>query len=299
MSIKKLASTERQMREILTPEGVTLKVELAQTGDRAGAVLIDLLLLFVGMILGALGIGLTTGFAGLGRFGIILILLLLFLFRNFYFMFFELKWQGQTPGKRRLGLKVIDRFGRPLSSEAIFARNMMREIEIFLPMGIIFSGSATGVSGIMQLFALIWALVLVFLPTMNRDHLRAGDLVAGTLVVREPRVKLAADMLSGAEDEEKSAYSFTVGQLELYGIYELQMLEDLLRNQSLEAAAKRQTAGQTIIRKIDWPDRVTHGRMDAFLQAYYNALRKHLEGKLLMGTRKENKFDKDVGGRKN
>jgi len=283
----------KETRRILTPEGVALDVELAERGDRAGAVIIDLLILFGIMILGSIAIAVTTGWASLGRFGIIMFLLFVFALRNFYFMFFELKWQGQTPGKRRLGIKVIDRFGRPLSSEAIFARNMMREIEIFLPMGIVFSSGATGVSGLMQLFAFIWAMLLVFLPMMNKDNLRAGDLIAGTLVVREPKVLLAEDMLQtdGKMADALDAYSFTTAQLNAYGIYELQTLEDLLRNHGTDATEKLKTAGETIINKIRWEDPVLPHQMDAFLSAYYHALRKHLEGKLLMGTRKTDKFD--------
>lgn len=283
----------RKSRRILTPEGVALNVELADRGDRAGAVVIDLLILFGIMILGSIAIAITTGWANLGRFGIIMFLLFIFALRNFYFMFFELKWQGQTPGKRRLGIKVIDRFGKPLSSEAIFARNMMREIEIFLPMGIVFSGGATGVSGVMQLFAFIWAMLLVFLPMMNKDNLRAGDLIAGTIVVREPKVLLATDMLDADEKmaSAKEAYSFTTAQLNAYGIFELQTLEELLRNQSAGAPEKLKTAGETIIKKIGWEDPVLPHQMDAFLSAYYHALRKHLEGKLLMGNRKKDKFD--------
>jgi len=284
-----------KVREILTPEGVTLQVELADRGDRAGAVMIDLLILFGSMIVGAIGIGLLSNWANMGRVGLIIILLMIFFFRNFYFMFFELKWQGQTPGKRKLGIKVIDRFGQPLTSEAIFARNMMREIEIFVPMGILFSTGASGVSGLMQLFAFIWAAVLVCLPAMNKDNLRAGDLLAGTLVVREPKIILAKDMMeagSRQEAEGDPAYVFSAEQLNAYGIYELQTLEALLRNMSPEGAEKRYTAGKAIIKKIGWTDPVARKEMKAFLSSYYHALRKRLEGQLLMGKRKKDKFDK-------
>lgn len=284
----------RNTRTLMTPEGVPLNVELAERGDRAGALMIDLAILFGSMIAVVVGVAVTTGFSGLGRFGYILILLAVFFLRNFYFMFFELKWQGQTPGKRKLGLKVIDRFGRPLTSEAIFARNMMREIEIFIPMGILLSGGATGISGWMQFFAFLWAAALVCLPLMNRDNLRAGDLVAGTLVIRAPKPLLGADMLESADEQKEDAparYGFTTKQLGAYGIYELQALEELLRNKSVDASARRRTAGQAIIKKIGWRDPVPAHEMDGFLAAYYQALRKHLEGSLLMGKRKEDKFD--------
>ena len=295
----KRQAIERNLREILTPEGVPVRVELAARGDRAAAVLIDLLIMVVCMVVSVLGIAIITGFSGIGRFGYILILLVFFFLRNFYFMFFELKWQGQTPGKRRLGLKVIDRFGRPLSSEAVFARNMMREIEIFLPLGILFSGSATGISGLMQFFAFIWATALVCLPMMNKDNLRAGDLIAGTLVVREPKIILATDMTeavkSGTNKDElydgQPEFVFTQKHLDAYGVYELQTLESLLRKKSAEGREKRQIAGKAIMKKIGWPDPVPARKMDAFLTCYYQTLRKRLESQLLMGRRKEDKFD--------
>lgn len=284
------------VRTLITPEGVPLNVELADRGDRAGALMIDLAILFASMIAIFVFIGFTTGLAGLGRFGLILILLALFLIRNFYFMFFELKWQGQTPGKRKLGIKVIDRFGKPLTSEAIFARNMIREIEIFIPMGILLSGDSAGISGWMQFFSFVWAMILVCLPFTNKDNLRAGDLIAGTLVVRAPKTLLAKDVLGALEKGETWAqdqFVFKREHLAAYGVFELQTLEDLLRNMSNEGDEKRLTAGRTIIKKIGYGEPVADTQMNAFLGAYYNALRKHLEGGLLMGYRKENKFDNE------
>ena len=64
-------------------------------------------------------------------------LLLSFALRSFYFIFFELRWQGATPGKRALGLRVIDRKGGRLKPEAVFARNLMREVEMFLPISLL------------------------------------------------------------------------------------------------------------------------------------------------------------------
>jgi len=292
--LAKRQPVEKNLREIITPEGVPVRVELAERGDRAGAVLIDLAIMVGCMIVSVIAIALMSGFSGMGRVGIILILLIFFFFRNFYFMFFELKWQGQTPGKRRLGLKVIDRFGKPLSSEAIFARNMMREIELFIPIGIVMAGGGSGISGLMQFFAFVWAMTLVCLPLMNKDNLRAGDLVAGTLVVREPKILLAADMVEKSEqalEEGGPEFVFTQKQIDAYGVYELQTLETLLRNTSPEGRDKRKVAGKAILKKIGWADPVPARKLDSFLTAYYQALRKRLESQLLMGKRRQDKFD--------
>ncbi len=285
----------RKIREIDTLEGVPIRVELAERGDRAGAVLIDLLILFFSMIITVIGVAILLGSFKFGGAALIAILLISFFFRNFYFMFFELRWQGRTPGKKKLGIRVIDRFGKPLTSQAIFARNMIREIEIFIPMVILLSGSGTGgADGLIRLFAFIWAATLVCLPLFNRDNLRAGDLIAGTLVIKEPKITLLEDVSQNMHDNtaDEATYIFTAEQLGVYGVYELQTLEELMRDTTNTNNEKRQTAGRAIIKKIKWPDSVPNHEIDAFLSAYYNALRKHLEGGLLMGKRKENKFEK-------
>ena len=61
-----------------------------------------------------------------------------FLLRSFYFTFFELRWKGATPGKRSLGLRVIDAHGGALSSDAVLVRNLTREVEVFLPLAALF-----------------------------------------------------------------------------------------------------------------------------------------------------------------
>jgi uncharacterized RDD family membrane protein YckC len=285
----------RKIREIDTLEGVPIKVELAERGDRAGAVLIDLMILFFSMIITVIGVAILLGSFKFGGAALIAILLISFFFRNFYFMFFELRWQGRTPGKKKLGIRVIDRFGKPLTSQAIFARNMIREIEIFIPMVILLSGSGTGgADGLIRLFAFIWAAILVCLPLFNRDNLRAGDLIAGTLVIKEPKITLLEDVSQNRHNSaaDETTYIFTIKQLGIYGVYELQTLEELMRDTTSTNNEKRQTAGRAIIKKINWPDSVPNHEIDAFLSAYYNALRKHLEGGLLMGKRKENKFEK-------
>ena len=60
-----------------------------------------------------------------------ILLFLSFVVRNAYFLIFELKWGGVTPGKRMAGLRVIDRRGGPLLPSAVVARNLTRQAEIF------------------------------------------------------------------------------------------------------------------------------------------------------------------------
>jgi hypothetical protein len=135
-------------------------------------------------------------------------------------------------------------------------------------------------------FGLLWTGVLAFFPLFNRDRLRAGDLVAGTWVVRQPRRRLSAD-LAATPLVGDPRFAFTPDQLQAYGVAELQVLEDVLREpdrRALKLVANRIRA------KIGW----AQGREEtdrAFLDAYYSALRARLEASLLMGRRRRDKHD--------
>ncbi|HEX6267553.1 MAG TPA: RDD family protein, partial [Burkholderiales bacterium] len=120
------APRPRGERRLLTPEGVPLIFQLAERGERAAAVLIDIVIMFVAIavfalaiVLGILALGIDG--SGAAIFGGLVILISFFI-RSFYFIYFELRWQGQTPGKRLLGIRVIDRKGGYLRPYAVFAR---------------------------------------------------------------------------------------------------------------------------------------------------------------------------------
>jgi uncharacterized RDD family membrane protein YckC len=278
----------RLARSFVTPEGVDLGLRLASAAERAGAFLIDALIitacLVVLTLLAAFG-----SFAGVGdnaEIAVVIWTLVAFLLRNFYFVFFELGPRAATPGKRLLGLRVASRGGGALRGDAIFARNAMREIEVFLPLS--FLAAATGsVDGWIAAVGLLWCLVFVFMPAFNRDRLRAGDLVAGTWVVRAPRRALLTD-LSRAAAAAAAEFAFTPEQLDAYGVKELHVLEDVLRTadpETLAAVAKR------IRGRIGWTRRDAENDV-AFLRAYYAGLRARLEAGLLMGVRRRDKLDR-------
>ena len=218
---------------------------------------------------------------------------MLFAIRSFYFIFFELRWDGVTPGKKFLKIRVIDRQGGPLTADAIFARNLMREVELFLPMSFLFAGPTSQTGAWMNLLGIIWLGVLVLMPLFNKDRLRVGDMVGGTWVINAAKSTLAKDIatagaVSDATDEfQGSGIRFTAKELRVYGIHELQTLEDVLRDSGrevLDEVAKR------IRTKIGWEESdVTDNR--AFLEAYYRALRAELEAKMLFGVRRKDKFD--------
>jgi uncharacterized RDD family membrane protein YckC len=208
-----------------------------------------------------------------------------FILRSGYFILFELTARAATPGKRALGLRVAARDGGRLTGEAVFVRNAMREIEIFLPAVFLLAANAAGdpVDAWVVLLGCLWTGGFLLFPLFNRDRLRVGDFVAGTWVVKAPRRSLAVD-LAGRQDP---AFAFSQGQLAAYGVKELQVLE-----QVLHAADKRTmtAVAQRIRGKIGWYR--TESETDAaFLGAYYAALRGRLEHRLLFGHRRRDKFD--------
>ncbi|MEX2618051.1 MAG: RDD family protein [Alphaproteobacteria bacterium] len=280
------------VREIVTPEGLALRVRLAARGDRFFAVLIDIGIILLGLasiVLIAIAIFPDTG----GKWAMSLAIVLSFGIRGFYFIFFELRWQGTTPGKRLLGLRVIDRNGGRLLPGAIFARNLMREVELFMPVTLLMS--VHGGNGFwVNLLTLSWTGMLMALPWFNRDRLRCGDIVAGTWVVETPKTALLPDIaVSETDKSHRTAIRFTPSQLSVYGVYELQTLEKVLRQDAPDTVESRAAIARTIQAKIGWTPSDEHP-VDAsdFLRAFYAALRGHLEHSALFGKPRANKFDR-------
>ncbi|MGZ3377991.1 MAG: RDD family protein [Phenylobacterium sp.] len=276
-------------REFVTPEGVDLRLKIGGFAERCGAFLIDVLivaasLLALTLLLAAVGAG--TGWKGTGEAATIIWLLGFFLAREAYFIGFELRPGGATPGKRALGLRVAARDGGRLTANAVFARNAMRELEVFLPASFLF---ATGMGVDAGLVALggIWSGIFVLFPLFNRDRLRLGDLAAGTMVVKSPRRVLRPDL---AQDGPVlvGAIAFTEAQLDVYGIKELQVLEEVLRRADRKAVAE---VSLRIRAKIGWETPLEVSDR-TFLNAYYTGLRARLETRMLFGHRRADKFDR-------
>ncbi len=277
-------------RQLVTPEGVPLNLRLGSAGSRAGAFLIDAIIMLAvligaSLLILALAIGGPRGAASLYA---VVWLLGFFLLRNFYFVLFEAGKRAATPGKRLMKLRVVSRDGGRLTGSAVLARNLLREIEVFLPLFFLAFAFAEGMATAWTAtLALGWASLLAFLPLFNRDRLRAGDLIAGTWVVEREVRKLGDDLLiqtAHAHDQARIA-PFTAAELDAYGAFELQRLEEVLRRND---RADLYAVATAIRRKLG---RHEEGYDLAFLEAYYAALRHHLERKLLFGQRKRDKFD--------
>lgn len=287
----------RGERRIVTPEGVPLTFQLAERGERAAAVLIDLVIMLIALVVIVFGFVFLLSQIGISDVVVALTILCFFLIRTFYFLYFELRWQGATPGKRALGLRVIDRKGGYLRPDSVFARNILREVELFLPMTLLLAGPEEGSTGWVNLLTLGWVSIFLFLPFFNKDRLRGGDIIAGTWVVSAPKSLLLSDVAAGAKTQPgrkqvaDPEFPFTRSQLEIYGIYELQTLEDVLRQKGPQTAETLREVTKRIQRKIGW-----NGAQDVdsrrFLEAFYAALRAHLESRMLLGERRESKHDR-------
>ena len=300
------ADSGRRRTTVLTPEGVELRVEMAERGERAGAFLIDALFI-VGAVL-VLVFGTIWLTALLDAYAVAFGLVAFFLIRTFYFSFFELIWRGRTPGKRLLGLRVIDRAGGPLRPSSVVVRNLVRELEVFLPLSLLAAPTSEGEQGILHLLLLTWVGIFMLMPLFNRQGLRIGDMVAGTLVVASPKAALLPDLVDSAVSPAgagptlrpqpvSSRFTFEPQQLEHYGIYELQTLEAVLRRTDVHAGQTRREIADRIRRKIQWTsDAEWNFRYDGivveFLQSFYVAQRAHLERKMLFGKRRRDKHDK-------
>jgi uncharacterized RDD family membrane protein YckC len=278
------------IRELPTPEGVPLRFAIARPGDRLAALCIDLAILWAAAILIALAIFIGAPVGESGDLALAVLAVSLFLLRAFYFPFFELRWLGQTPGKKALGIRVVDRNGGPLRARAVLARGLLRELELFQPLQVLLAPAmlAPGMPPWAGLVAGSWALACASLPFFNRDCLRAGDLAAGTLVVRSPKRRLLDDLATGAPRE--AGVFFSKEQLGIYGAFELETLEALLRQgDGPGAGAALETIAARIQRKIGWVSDGPPPRPYDFLRAFYAAQRAHLEQRLLFGVRRARK----------
>ncbi len=183
-----------------------------------------------------------------------------FLFLWGYYIFFEMLWNGQSPGKRWTGLRVIRLDGRPITLTESVIRNLVRLVD-FLP-----SLYAVGV-------------VIMFVDSRSR---RLGDLAAGTLVVREGRSVTSLDALLREADPvgQWALQVDDVGSLPLDRLsrVELDLIESFIsrRNDFTNPDVISQQVLERIFAKMDlsYP-RVSHSNNTSLLMQIHSALAHH------------------------
>jgi len=212
---------------IETPEQIPLEFPLAGIGSRFLALAVDTCIqVAAGAILGgsAYASGLRSPQVPASRAWTAAILVfLLFLLQSGYFAIFEAVWNGQTPGKRLMHLRVIQDSGRPVTVYDAVARNLLRVID-----------SIPGLYGV--------AIISALLSSRSK---RLGDYVAGTVVVHEKPPVLEAglqwDSAAASGGTHYDVSRLTPGEFQLVEAF-------LLRRQELADSVRRDAARKIVLR---------------------------------------------------
>ncbi len=199
-----------------TPEQVTLAFDVAGIGSRSVAALVDTALLLIvtsviGVIVGEIGrINTLTDNLVLAIGSVVT-----FAFVWFYYIVFDLAWNGSSPGKRLVGLRVVQGDGRPIQFLGSVIRNTIR-IADFLPLGYPL--------GLLTMF-------------IDRRARRLGDLAADTLVVRVRRPVALADLI------ETSPPALSLASISALHLDDYQLIgEFLAQREMMDPAARTQIA---------------------------------------------------------
>lgn len=188
---------------VRTPESIAFEYDLAGLGSRFLAVFIDTLIQVVLLLLLIWGIFALAKDAPAGAearalshsaayhfgesMGVAAFIFVLFMIFYGYFILFETFWNGQTPGKKLLGIRVVRDGGFPLDFGSSSVRNLVRIGE--------------------QLAGFYFISAISTL--LSRENKRIGDFAAGTIVVRESRVaplRSWQEALTAADAARSSAY---------------------------------------------------------------------------------------------
>ncbi|MCO6453716.1 MAG: RDD family protein [Pirellulaceae bacterium] len=169
--------------EVVTPENIAFHYQVAGPARRAMAFLIDLVIR-LGILF---GVGCLTAVFGIVAGGVAILgyLIAYFLLDWFYGALFETFMNGQTPGKRVLGIRVLTVDGQPINGLQAVIRNVLRSVDL-MP---VLSLEMFGIPAPMYIIP-TFMVGLVIMAT-NRRFQRLGDLVCRTMVVMEERQWLA------------------------------------------------------------------------------------------------------------
>jgi uncharacterized membrane protein SpoIIM required for sporulation/uncharacterized RDD family membrane protein YckC len=182
------APTLRQQLGIETPEHVALHLELAGLGSRAAAALVDTAVAILGLtlLIWLLDlVGLTDSNAALVGWLLALVILVFTFTFLAYFVLLEALNGGRTLGKQLLGIRVVMETGHTVTPTAAVIRGLFRLLDCYFPV-----------------LPFLPGLVMIFLHRRNQ---RFGDMVAGTIVVRDRPMDWALAPTPPATDEPVEA----------------------------------------------------------------------------------------------
>ncbi|MEM8639302.1 MAG: RDD family protein [Cyanobacteria bacterium P01_G01_bin.54] len=222
-----------------TPESVTLRFKLAGIGNRAYALLLDYfcwtVALFVFLIVWSLLaerlIEWLTPIVGdrfLNSLELWLVasyLLISFAIYVGYFVFFEVWWQGQTPGKRWVNIRVIQANGRPARLPQALLRALLRPIDDISFLG---------------------AVVIL----LNRQEKRLGDWIAGTVVIQEETTTAAAKISLSAAAQSLGQQVLEQADLARLSPEDFATLRIYLQRHPTMLASARRAKSQELARQL-------------------------------------------------
>jgi uncharacterized RDD family membrane protein YckC len=220
----------RDKLTIETPEQIALEYHLAGIGSRFLALAFDTLLQFVIYFVLFLALAfllpdLGQYWASAGIWTLAFFYLIGFVLYWGYFAIFEIIWNGQTPGKRHAGIRVIKDSGRPITAFESLGRNLVRVID-----------QLPGFYGV--------GIITMFLNEKNK---RLGDFVAGTVVVHEQPQDEVQPVWSAQAQGQALLAAHQLAQL---GAGDLELIETFLHRRIDLTVEVRRASAQRIAEHI-------------------------------------------------
>jgi uncharacterized RDD family membrane protein YckC len=256
--------------EVVTPENIAFNYQAAGPFRRLPAFLVDFLvrvlvivaLIFLILLVASmLSLVLPSFLFGdsIGMFAGGVFLLTYFVLEWFYGALFETYMNGQTPGKWLLGIRVVTVEGQPINGMQATLRNLVRAVDMFLPVTLIFPDVIIIIpTGMVGLAAM----------TLNHRFQRIGDLVAGTMVVIEERTWLLG-VLQLEDPRAAQLAAYLPPKFEVSRTLSRALAAYVERRSFFSPARRREIArhiGEPLLREFELPPDTSH---DLLLCALY------------------------------
>ncbi|REJ97663.1 MAG: RDD family protein [Planctomycetota bacterium] len=172
--------------EVVTPENVLLQYQVCGPFRRLIAFALDVGLRIAVFFALWMVVGIFFGFLQIAVIGVAIMVLVYFVFSWFYGGLFEAYWNGQTPGKRVMGIRVLTLTGEPINALQAILRNVLRVVDALPPFLLPLSWFIPDTPAYMLLPGMSYLAALVSM-TCTEHFQRLGDLPTGTMVVVEQR----------------------------------------------------------------------------------------------------------------
>lgn len=212
-----------------TPEQVELQLDVAGLGTRSMAFLIDYGVVFITLVTLLLGIQFATRQTladwpwATNHLLLPAVIITLFLLFWGYFLIFEWIWNGQTPGKRAMHIRVVKDGGYPISFLDSVVRNLLRIVDCYLPP-----------------FFFAVGIISIF---VHPRHKRIGDLAARTVVVVERPLDFNSPVSSATGAK---SFQALIESLEL-SVEEVDLIDSYLqRRQEIEPESARRLRAELV-----------------------------------------------------